>query len=123
VAPLPVVHLLVAGLELGLPRPHVYEQVQIPVEQLHGKVIGLQLPPRLLLFGALRRAPVAEQEQAAGLGGAEVEGYGARFLGVPLGERDVGLRGLEGDRVQGGHVFAAEHQVSVQGDLRVALDG
>uniref|UniRef100_A0A8C5AIU4 Uncharacterized protein n=1 Tax=Gadus morhua TaxID=8049 RepID=A0A8C5AIU4_GADMO len=73
VAPLPVVDLLVAGLQLGLAGAHVYEQVQVPVQQLHGKVVRLQLPARLLLLGTLG-PPVAEEQQAAGLGGAEVEG-------------------------------------------------
>uniref|UniRef100_A0A8C7VED9 Uncharacterized protein n=1 Tax=Oncorhynchus mykiss TaxID=8022 RepID=A0A8C7VED9_ONCMY len=95
-APLPVVHLLITGLQLDTPRPHVHE------------TLG---------------APVAEQQQAAGFCGAEVEGDGACFLGVPLGQGDEGLGGLKGDGVQGGHVLTAEDEVSVQADLRVPLDG
>ncbi len=121
-APFPVIDLLVAGLQLCLPGAHINQQVQIPVQQLHGKVISLQLPAGLLLFRALRAA-VAEQQESAGLCGAEVEGDGSCLLCVPLGQRDVGLGGLKGDRVQSRHVLAAEHQVAIQGYFRVALDG
>uniref|UniRef100_A0A3P8YAK9 Secreted protein n=1 Tax=Esox lucius TaxID=8010 RepID=A0A3P8YAK9_ESOLU len=121
-APLSVVHLLVAGLQLDAPRAHVHQQVEEPVQELHGKVVGLHVPAQLRLFGPVGSA-VTEQEQAAGLRGAEVEGDGARFLGVPLGQGDEGLRGLKGDGVQGGHVLAAEDQVAVQADFRVSLDG
>lgn len=107
-APFPVVDLLVAGLQLCFSRAHINQQVQIPIQQLHGKVISLQLPTGLLLFGALRAA-VAEQQESAGLRSAEVEGDRARLLGVPLWQGDVGLGGLEGDGVQGRHVLAAEH--------------
>jgi len=121
-APIPVVDLLVAGFQLCFPRAHIDQQVQIALQQLHGEVIGLQLPTGLLLFGTLRTS-VAEQQEAAGLRGAEVKGDGSRLLGVPLRQRDEGLGGLEGDGVQGRHVLAAEHQVAAQGDLGVALDG
>lgn len=107
-APFPVIDLLVAGLQLCFSRAHINQQVQIPVQQLHGKVISLQLPTRLLLFGALRAA-VAEQQEATGFRSAEVEGDRTRLLGVPLGQGDEGLRGLKGDWVQGCHVLAAEH--------------
>uniref|UniRef100_A0A8C2WPY4 Uncharacterized protein n=1 Tax=Cyclopterus lumpus TaxID=8103 RepID=A0A8C2WPY4_CYCLU len=120
-APVPVIDLLVAGLQFCFSRAHIDQQVQIPLQQLHGKVIGLQLPTGLLLFGTLRTA-VAEQQESAGLRSAEVKGDGARLLGVPLGQGDVGLGGLKGDRVQGCHVLTAEHQVTIQGDLGVALD-
>lgn len=121
-APFPVIDLLVAGLQLCFSGAHVNQQVQIPVQQLHGEVISLQLPAGLLLFGALRAA-VAEQKESAGLRGTEVEGDGARLLGVPLGQRDVGLGGIEGDGVQGCHVLAAKHQVTIQGYFGVPLDG
>uniref|UniRef100_A0A3Q2XQ10 Uncharacterized protein n=1 Tax=Hippocampus comes TaxID=109280 RepID=A0A3Q2XQ10_HIPCM len=107
VTPFPIIDFLVAGFQLGFARAHVDQQVQITIQQLQGEVIGLQLPSGLLLFGPLRAA-VAEEEEAAGLRGAEVEGDGARLLG---------------DRVQGRHVLAAEHQVAVQGDFWVTLDG
>uniref|UniRef100_A0A673BKG7 Secreted protein n=1 Tax=Sphaeramia orbicularis TaxID=375764 RepID=A0A673BKG7_9TELE len=87
-APFPVIDLLVAGLQLCFSRAHIDQQVQIPIQQLHGKVISLQLPPRLLLFGTLW-ATVAEQKKPAGLCCAEVKGDGSSFLGVPLRQRDV----------------------------------
>lgn len=49
---------------------------------------------------------MGEQNQAVGLGCAEVKGDGAHSLGVPLGQADVGLGGLKGDGVQSGHVLA-----------------
>ena len=122
VAPFPVIDLLVAGLQLCFSRAHINQQVQVPVQQLHGKVISLQLPTGLLLFGTLRTA-VAEQQEAAGLCGAEVKGDRSRLLRVPLWQGDVGLRGLKGDGVQSRHVLAAEHQVAIQGYFRVTLDG
>ena len=87
-APFPVVDLFVAGLQLRFPGAHINQQVQVPIQELHGEVISLQLPPRLLVLGALWAA-MAEQQESAGLCRAEVEGDGAGFLGVPLGQRDV----------------------------------
>uniref|UniRef100_A0A3B3UJX7 Uncharacterized protein n=1 Tax=Poecilia latipinna TaxID=48699 RepID=A0A3B3UJX7_9TELE len=110
-APFSVIDLLVAGLELCFSRAHIDH-----------KVIGLQFPPGLLLFGPLRTS-VAEQQQSAGLGGAEVEGDGACLLGVPLWQRDESFGSFERDGVESRHVLAAEHQVTVQRDLRVAVDG
>lgn len=121
-APIPIIDLLVASLQLCFPRAHVNQQVQIPVQQLHCEVISLQLPAGLLLFGALRSA-VAEQQESTWLRGAEVKGDGARLLCVPLGERDVGLGGLEGDGIQRCHILATEHKVAVQGNFGVPLDG
>lgn len=121
-APFAIVDLLVAGLEFDAPRAHVHQQVQKPVQQLHGKIIGLHLASRPLLLRALR-FPVAEQQESAGLGGAEIEGYGAGLLGVPARQGDVGLGRLEGHGVEGRHVLAAEHQVAMQTDLWVSLDG
>uniref|UniRef100_A0A4W6D9L7 Uncharacterized protein n=1 Tax=Lates calcarifer TaxID=8187 RepID=A0A4W6D9L7_LATCA len=97
-APFTIIDLLVAGLQLCFSRAHIDQQVQIPIQQLHGKVISLELPTGLLLFGTLRAA-VAEQQEAAGLCSAEVKGNRACLLGVPLGQGDVGLGGLEGNGV------------------------
>lgn len=66
---------------------------------------------------------MAEQQESTRLCGAEVERDGPCLLGVPLGQGDEGLSGLKGDRVQGCHVFTAEHKVTIQGDFRVTLDG
>lgn len=120
VAPFPVIDLLVAGLQLCFPRAHINQEVQVPVQQLHGEVISLQLPTGLLLFGTLRTA-VAEQQEAAGLCGAEVKRYGARLLCVPPGQCQVGRRRVEGDRLQGFHILAAEYQVTMDTDPRVSL--
>lgn len=121
-APFPIVDLLVAGFKFGFPRAHVNEQIQIPIQKLHCKVICFQLPARLLLLGGLWAA-MAEQQEATGLRCAEVEGDGACLLSVPLGQGDEGLRGLEGDWVQGRNILAAEHQVTIQSDFGISLDG
>uniref|UniRef100_A0A4W3GCI5 Uncharacterized protein n=1 Tax=Callorhinchus milii TaxID=7868 RepID=A0A4W3GCI5_CALMI len=120
--PIPVVDLLVGGFDLDAPGAHVEEEEEVAIEELHGKVVGLLgglgtpflLPPV---------APVAEEEEAVGFGGAEVEGDGARLLGVPPGQRDVGLGGLEGHGVQRCHVLAPENQVTVDLHLGVPLLG
>uniref|UniRef100_A0A3P8TE19 Uncharacterized protein n=1 Tax=Amphiprion percula TaxID=161767 RepID=A0A3P8TE19_AMPPE len=83
-APFPIIDLLVAGFELCFPGAHIDQQVQIPVQKLHGKVISLELPTGLLLFRTLRAA-VAKQQKAAGLCSAEVKGDRSCLLGVPLG--------------------------------------
>uniref|UniRef100_A0A3B4GS80 Uncharacterized protein n=1 Tax=Pundamilia nyererei TaxID=303518 RepID=A0A3B4GS80_9CICH len=97
-APFPIVDLLVAGLELCFSGAHINQQVQIPLQKLHGK-------------------------KAAGLCGPEVKRDRARLLGVPLWQRDVGLGGLKSYRIQGCYILTAEHQVTIQGDFRVTLDG
>ena len=70
-------------------------------------------------FLALLGLAVGEEDEAVGLGGAKVEGDGAHALGVPLGQADVGLGGLEGDGVQGGHVLALEDHVAL--DLHLGV--
>lgn len=57
--------------------------------------------------------PMAEQQQAAGLGGAEVKGDRSSFLATPVREADVGSWCVEADRIKGCHVLAAEGQVAV----------
>ena len=61
-------------------------------------VLALQLPG----------FPVAEEHQAVGLRGPEVERDGARLLGRPLAQCHVGLGRVEGHGVQGGHTLALE---------------
>lgn len=75
-----------------------------------------------LLFVALWLA-MAEEKQATGFGCAEVERDGTGLFGVPAWKGDVRLGGLESDGVERRYILAAEHQVTVQADLRVALDG
>uniref|UniRef100_A0A674PDP7 Uncharacterized protein n=1 Tax=Takifugu rubripes TaxID=31033 RepID=A0A674PDP7_TAKRU len=88
VAPLAVVQPRVPGLHLDAPGAHVHDQIQEPVHQLHGEEVG----PLLLVGRRPLLAAVAEQQQAAGLRGAEVKGDGARLLRVPPGQRQEGRR-------------------------------
>lgn len=122
VAPLAIVHLLAAGSHLDAPRPHVQQQVEVAVKELHGEVICLVQALGSGLLGRLQSA-VAEQQQPVGLRGAEVEGDGAGLLGVPLGQRDVGLWRLKGHGVEGCDALASEDQVSVDLHLGVAFFG
>lgn len=116
-APLAIIKPLVAGFHLYAARAHIHDQVKEAIQQLHGEEVGPGLPvgPRAL------QAAVAEQQQARGLRGAEVKRYGARLLCVPPGQCQVGGRRVEGDRLQGFHVLAAEFQVTMDTDLRVLL--
>uniref|UniRef100_A0A3Q1G860 Uncharacterized protein n=1 Tax=Acanthochromis polyacanthus TaxID=80966 RepID=A0A3Q1G860_9TELE len=106
-APFPIIDLLVAGFELCFPGAHIDH---------------LQLPTGLLLFRTLR-ATVAEQQKTAGLCSAKVKGDRSCLLSVPLGQGNVGLGGLKGYRVQGCHVLTSEHQIAIQGDFGVTLNG
>uniref|UniRef100_A0A4W4EZK7 Uncharacterized protein n=1 Tax=Electrophorus electricus TaxID=8005 RepID=A0A4W4EZK7_ELEEL len=115
VTPFAVVHPLAAGLHLDAARAHVHEQEEEAVQQLHGEEVNARPALRRAL-----QAPVAIEQQAAGLRGAEVKGDGARLLGAPTGQGDVGTRRIEADRVEGGHVLTAEGQVAVQVDFGVA---
>uniref|UniRef100_A0A8C8STH0 Uncharacterized protein n=1 Tax=Pelusios castaneus TaxID=367368 RepID=A0A8C8STH0_9SAUR len=108
VAPLAIIDLLVAGSHLDATRAHVQQQVEVAIQQLHGKVVSLVWALSTALPRGLE-PPMAKEQQPVGLGGAEVKGDGACLLGVPLGQGDVGLGRLKGDRVQRRHVLAAEH--------------
>lgn len=116
--PRPVVDFILRCFDLDGTRAHVQEQVQTPVQQLHCEKVHLGV---LLAPGGLSvlRLAVSEQDQAVGLRGAEVERDGAHALGVPLGKADVGLRRLERDGVQSGHVLALKHNISLDLHLRV----
>lgn len=117
VAPLAVVQPLVTGLHLDAPGAHIHDQVEESVHQLDGEEVG----PLLLVRLRPLQAAMAEEQQAAGLHGAKVKGYGACFLCVPSGQRQVGRRCVEGDWLQGLHALAAEYQVTMDTDLRVSL--
>lgn len=121
-APFSIIDFLVAGFEFDAAGAHVHQQVQKSIQQLHGKIICLHLTSRSLFFGALR-FPVTEQQQSAGLRGAEIKGYGAGFLRVPARQSDVRLGRFKRHRVESRYILAAEHQITVQTDLRVSLDG
>uniref|UniRef100_F6UHY5 Uncharacterized protein n=1 Tax=Ornithorhynchus anatinus TaxID=9258 RepID=F6UHY5_ORNAN len=120
--PLSVVDLLLQDLDLDGARAHVQQQVEVTVQHLDGEEVHLD---HLRVLGVLLVAglAVAEEDQPVGLRGAEIERYGARLLGVPLGQGDEGLRGLERDGVQGGHVLALEGHHAVDLHLGVALLG
>lgn len=62
---------------------------------------------------------VGEQDESVGFRGPEVKGDGAHSLGVPLGQAYVGLGGLEGDRVQRGHVLTLKHHIPL--DLHLGV--
>ena len=62
---------------------------------------------------------MAVEQQTAGLRGAEIKGDRAGLLGIPAREGDVSSRRVKADRVQSGHVLAAEGQITMHGDLRV----
>lgn len=113
-----VVDLCLRGLDLNCSRAHVQQQVQPPVQQLHGKEVHLVV---LLALGvpAVLGLAVGEEDQPVGLGGAEVEGDGAHALGVPFGQGQVGFRRLEVDGVQRGDIFTLEDHVALEFHLGV----
>lgn len=117
VVPLAVAQLIVTGFRLDAARAHVHDQVEESVQQLHGKEVGPGLPVGLRPL----QAAVTEEQQAAGLRGAKVEGYGAGSLGVPPGQCQEGGRRVKGDGLQGLHLLTPEHQVAVDGDPGVML--
>lgn len=112
-APLAIINPLVAGFDLDAARAHIHDQVEKSLHQLDGEEVGAGFP----VGDRTLQAAMAEQQQAAGLRGAEVKGNGARLLCIPPGQRQVGVRRVKGDRLQSLHVFAAEHQVSMDTDL------
>uniref|UniRef100_A0A672IYD1 Uncharacterized protein n=1 Tax=Salarias fasciatus TaxID=181472 RepID=A0A672IYD1_SALFA len=113
-----VVDLRLGGLNLDGPGAHVQQQVQPSVQQLHREEVHLVV---LEAFGvpSVLRLPVGEEDEPVGLGGAEIEGDGAHALGVPLGQSQEGVRGLEVDGIQGGDVFALEDHVALKLHLGV----
>lgn len=116
-APLAIIQSLVTGFHFDAPRAHIHDQVEKSIHQLYGKEVSPGLSVRLRTL----QAAMAEQQQAAGLCGAEVKRYGAHLLCVPPGQRQAGRRCVEGDRLQCFHILAAEYQVTMDTDLRVSL--
>uniref|UniRef100_A0A3Q2QAJ7 Uncharacterized protein n=1 Tax=Fundulus heteroclitus TaxID=8078 RepID=A0A3Q2QAJ7_FUNHE len=118
VVPCPIVDFCLSGLDFDGPRTHVQKQVQPSIQQLHRKKV------HLVVLLALRVPPVlgfavGEEYQPVGLRGAEVKGDGADALGVPLGQGEKGVRGLEVDGVKCGNVLALEDHVSLEFHLGV----
>lgn len=117
VAPLAIIEPFATGFYLDAAGAHIHDQVEKSIQQLYGEEVGPGLPVRLRTL----QAAMAEQQQAAGLCGAEVKRYGASLLCVPPGQCQVGRRRVEGDRLQGFHILTAEYQVTMDTDLRVSL--
>uniref|UniRef100_A0A8C6PHQ5 Uncharacterized protein n=1 Tax=Nothobranchius furzeri TaxID=105023 RepID=A0A8C6PHQ5_NOTFU len=92
VAPLAIVQPLVAGFNLDAAGAHVHDQVDKPVQQLHGKEVSAGLP----VGQRTLQVAMAEEQHAVGLCGAEVKRNGACLLGVPPGQRQVGRRHVKG---------------------------
>uniref|UniRef100_A0A8C8GMX2 Uncharacterized protein n=1 Tax=Oncorhynchus tshawytscha TaxID=74940 RepID=A0A8C8GMX2_ONCTS len=111
VVPLPIVDLLVDGSGLG-----------VAIQHLDGEEVHLQCQ-RGSHLGSLFGLSVAKEEKPVRLCGTEVEGDGARLLGVPLVERDEGPRGLEGDGVKGRHVLAFKGHNAVNLHFGITLFG
>uniref|UniRef100_A0A3B1J3K7 Uncharacterized protein n=2 Tax=Astyanax mexicanus TaxID=7994 RepID=A0A3B1J3K7_ASTMX len=122
--PFSIIDLLVHSLGLGGARAHVQQEIEVSVQHLNGKEVHLH---GLGAFGVflllLLGFAVAEEQQAVGFGGAEVEGDGTGLLRRPLAERDERFGGLEGDRVQGGHVLTLESHDSAHFHLGITLFG
>lgn len=121
--PLAVIDLLIDCPGFGGSRAHIQQQVQVTVQHLDGKEVHLETLGILGVFGLLLGLAVAEEQEAVGLRGAEVEGDGARLLCVPLVEDDERLGRLERDGVQSGHVLALEGHGAVDLHLQVAQLG
>lgn len=62
---------------------------------------------------------MGEENEAVGLCCAEIERDGSHPFGVPLGEADVGLRSLERNRVQGGHILTLVGNLTLDFHLRI----
>lgn len=113
-----IVDLGLRGLYLDGSGAHIQQQVEPSVKQLHGKEV------HLVILLAFRVPPVlslamGEEDQAIGLGGAEVEGDGAYTLGVPLWQCQVGLWRLEVDGVKRGNILTFKHNVALELHLGV----
>lgn len=68
---------------------------------------------------ALLGFAMGEEDEAIGLGSAEIKGNGSHPLCVPLGQADVGLWSLERNGVQGGHILTLVGHFTLDFHLRV----
>uniref|UniRef100_A0A3Q3N554 Uncharacterized protein n=1 Tax=Mastacembelus armatus TaxID=205130 RepID=A0A3Q3N554_9TELE len=116
-APFAIIEPCVTSFYLDAARAHIHDQVEKPIQQLYSKKVSPGLPVGLCSL----QTAMTEQQQAVGFGGAEVKRYGPCLLGVPPGQCQVGRWRVEGDRLQGFHILAAEYQVTMDTDLRVLL--
>uniref|UniRef100_A0A8C6S798 Uncharacterized protein n=1 Tax=Neogobius melanostomus TaxID=47308 RepID=A0A8C6S798_9GOBI len=87
--PLAIIQPPLTGFHFNAARAHVHHHVEVAIHQLQGKEVCAGS------LGAFETA-VAEEEQTTRLAGAEVQGDGASPLGVPLGQRQVGVGPIEG---------------------------
>uniref|UniRef100_A0A672ZFU8 Uncharacterized protein n=1 Tax=Sphaeramia orbicularis TaxID=375764 RepID=A0A672ZFU8_9TELE len=85
-APFAIIKPLVTRFHLNAARAHVHNQVEEAIQQLYGEEISSGLPVGLRTL----QAAMTEQQQAAGLSGAEVKRYCACLLCVPPGQSQVG---------------------------------
>lgn len=90
------------------------------IQHLNGKEIHFGSLGNLGIFRLLLGLPVAEEQKAVGLRGAEVKGDGACLLSVPLVENYERLGRLERDGVQGGHVLTFKSNGAVDLHLGIA---
>uniref|UniRef100_A0A8C2XDS8 Uncharacterized protein n=1 Tax=Cyclopterus lumpus TaxID=8103 RepID=A0A8C2XDS8_CYCLU len=60
-----------------------------------------------------------QADEAVGLSCAEIKRDGSHPLGVPLWEADVGLRSLERNGVQSGHILTLVGHLTLDFHLRV----
>uniref|UniRef100_A0A3B5KM80 Uncharacterized protein n=1 Tax=Takifugu rubripes TaxID=31033 RepID=A0A3B5KM80_TAKRU len=123
VVPLSIIDFLVDRPGFGGSRAHIQQQVQMAIQHLDGKEIHPGSLGNLGIFRLLLGLPVAEEQKAVGLRGAEVKRDGARLLGVPLVENYERLGCLERDGVQGSHVLTLEGHGAVDLHLGIAQLG
>ena len=103
--PLAIIEHCVTSFRLDAARAHIHDQVEKSIQQLYCEEVSPGLPVGLRSL----QAAMTEQQQAAGLCGAEVKRYGTCLLCVPPGQCQVGRWHVEGDRLQGLHILAAEY--------------
>lgn len=93
------------------------------VQHLNGKEIHFGSLGNLGIFWLLLGLPMAEEQKAIGLRGAEVKGDGACLLGIPLVENYERLGRLKRDGVQGGHILTFKSHSALDLHLGIAQLG
>ncbi|KAJ0004498.1 hypothetical protein NQD34_010712, partial [Periophthalmus magnuspinnatus] len=104
---------LFTGFHFDAARAHVHHHVEEAIQQLQGKEVctGRIWLPLKMVYTA-----VSEEEEPAGLAGAEVQGDGSSPLGVPLGQRQVRVGSVKGDWFKGLNTLTAELQITMDTD-------
>lgn len=120
--PFPIVGFLLSGFHFDGARAHVKQQVQVAIQEFHGKEVhfGVLLAPNILPLLGLA---MSEEDQAVGLGGAEVKGDGTHAFGIPLGQAYISLGGLKVDGVQRGHILTLEYNFPIDFHLGIPNPG